>query len=108
MITIVTILFLVLGLIIGSFLNVVIYRYNTARTLGGRSACMSCQKVLCWYELIPLISFLALGGRCKYCKTKISKQYPAVELLTGIIFASLFLKFQGLFFGSTPLFAASF
>jgi len=104
----IAILFFVLGLIIGSFLNVVIYRYNTARTLGGRSACMSCQKVLCWYELIPLISFVALGGRCKTCKTKISKQYPLVELVTGLIFAGLFLKFQNLFFDFTLLFSASF
>lgn len=54
---------------------------------------MSCQNKLCWYELIPLISFAVLGGRCKNCKTKISIEYPLVELMTGIIFSSLFLKF---------------
>ena len=92
-------LFFVLGLIIGSFLNVVIYRLNTSKSLGGRSACMSCQNKLSWYELIPLLSFLGLKGRCQNCKTKISIQYPLVELLTGLIFAGLFLKlFQNNFF----------
>ena len=98
MITAITIVFFVFGLIIGSFLNVVIYRFNTHRTFGGRSNCMSCQKKLCWYELIPLISFLALKGRCLKCKSKISMQYPIVELIGGLVFAGLFLKFQDLFF----------
>ncbi|MSU44701.1 prepilin peptidase [Candidatus Nomurabacteria bacterium] len=92
------IIFFILGLIIGSFLNVVILRLHTARSLGGRSACMSCENKLSWYELIPLFSFLGLKGRCRTCKTKISIQYPVVELATGLIFACLFLKFQGLFF----------
>jgi len=59
---------------------------------------MVCQSKLYWYELIPLFSFLALRGRCRTCKTKISIQYPFVELATGFIFASLFLKFQDIFF----------
>src|SRR3989338_5650181 len=84
-----TAIFFIFGLIIGSFLNVVILRYNTARTFGGRSACMSCQNTLSWHELIPLFSFVILGGRCKNCQTKISWQYPAVELLTGVIFSLL-------------------
>ena len=86
------------GLIIGSFLNVVIYRLNTSKNFGGRSACMSCQNQLSWYELIPVFSFLALRGRCKSCKIKISVQYPLVELATGLIFAVLFIKFQDIFF----------
>lgn len=69
---------------------------------------MSCRSTLCWYELIPLISFLALSGRCKSCKTKISKQYPLVEFITGLIFAGLFLKFQDLFFDFTLIFSATF
>ena len=93
-----TVIFFVLGLIIGSFLNVLIFRLNTKRSLGGRSACMSCQKKLFWYELVPLVSFLTLRGRCRSCKVKISIQYPVVELVTGFIFAILFLKFQNLFF----------
>lgn len=90
--------FLVLGLIIGSFLNVVIARSNTGKTLGGRSACMSCQRKLHWYDLVPLFSFLSLRGRCRTCKTRISYIYPLVESVTGFLFLVLFLKFQDFFF----------
>jgi len=92
------------GLVIGSFLNVVIYRFNTNKSLGGRSACVSCRKQLCWYELIPLMSFLALGGRCRMCKSKISSIYPIVELSTGVVFLGLFLKFQELLLLDWPIF----
>ena len=108
MISILSLIFFVLGLIIGSFLNVVIYRINTNRSLGGRSACMSCMNKLSWYELIPLFSFLSLKGRCLSCKTKISIQYPLVELVTGLIFSFLFLKFQNIFFIDTMIFAVSY
>ncbi|MBU0999176.1 prepilin peptidase [Patescibacteria group bacterium] len=93
MIVFFTIIFFVLGLIIGSFLNVVIFRLNTERSFGGRSGCLSCQNKLAWYELIPIFSFLGLLGRCRNCKDKISIQYPLVEFITGLIFALLFLKF---------------
>lgn len=59
----------------------------------GRSKCFSCGKTLHWYELIPLFSFIFLGGKCSGCKSKISLQYPIVEFLTGILFALVFLKF---------------
>ncbi len=95
---ILTIIFAGLGLIIGSFLNVVILRLNTQKTLGGRSACMSCRSTLSWYELIPVFSYLGLGGKCKSCKSRISMQYPLVELLTGLVFMLLFLKLENLFF----------
>lgn len=88
------IIFFVFGLIIGSFLNVIIYRLNTKRSFGGRSACLSCRSALSWYELIPLFSFLGLKGRCRNCKTRISIQYPLVELATGLLFAMLFYKFS--------------
>ncbi len=81
-----------LGLIVGSFLNVVIYRLGTGQTVGGRSMCLACGKKLKAFELIPVLSFLLLRGRCSSCKTKISFQYPAVELLTGIIFILTYLK----------------
>ena len=103
MITILTIIFFSLGLIIGSFLNVVILRLNTEKSFGGRSACMVCRSQLCWYELIPVLSFLFLRGRCRNCKTKISFQYPLVELAAGIIFAALFIKFQDVFFFNDPV-----
>lgn len=79
-----------LGLCIGSFLNVVIYRHNTGRTLGGRSKCFSCGKTLRWYELIPVISFLLQRGRCIKCHSKISWQYTLVELGTGLLFVALY------------------
>jgi leader peptidase (prepilin peptidase) / N-methyltransferase len=98
MISIFTLILFIFGLIIGSFLNVVIFRLNTQkslwRALGGRSGCMTCQNKLSWYELFPVFSFLGLRGRCKNCQTKISIQYPLVELATGFIFAGLFLKLQ--------------
>ncbi len=104
--TMLTIIFFTLGLIIGSFLNVVICRMNTARTFGGRSACMSCKNCLSWYELIPVFSFLGLKGRCRNCKTKISIQYPLVELITGLVFALILLKFQNIFFVDIGMFTA--
>lgn len=83
----------ILGLIVGSFLNVVILRYNTGASLGGRSGCFSCGHGLAWYEMIPVASYLALGGKCKHCGCKISKQYPLVELLTAFLFALSAWKF---------------
>src|SRR3989338_3291823 len=103
-----TIFFFILGLIIGSFLNVVIFRLNTRksflRSFGGRSVCMSCAYPLHWHDLIPVFSFLWLFGRCRNCKTKISIQYPLVELITGLIFVVLFFKFQDILFISIPMF----
>ncbi len=101
-------IFFIFGLIIGSFLNVVILRYNTQKSLGGRSACMSCYTTLAWYELIPVFSFLALMGRCRSCKTKIAAQYPLVELASGVIFTLLFMKFQHLLFDTPHVFAVMF
>lgn len=108
MIFLLTIIFFVLGLIIGSFLNVVIFRLNTERSFGGRSGCMICQNKLCWYELIPLVSFLGLKGRCRNCKAKISIQYPIVELISGLVFAGIFLKFQNIFYLNTFAFSISY
>lgn len=69
---------------------------------------MSCHKRLLWYELVPIFSFLGLKGRCRNCKTKISIQYPLVEFATGLIFASLFLKFSGLFYEHFFMFGITF
>ncbi len=108
MIIIPLIVFFLLGIIIGSFLNVVILRYGTHKNFGGRSACMSCQNQLKWHELVPLFSYLFLKGRCSSCKTKISAQYFWVELATGLIYGSLFLKFADIFYGNTLIFAFTY
>ncbi|MFA5000796.1 MAG: prepilin peptidase [Candidatus Paceibacterota bacterium] len=84
-----------LGLIIGSFLNVVILRYNTGRTLSGRSGCFSCGRKLRWYELVPVLGFVGLRGRCRNCHSQISWQYPLVELLTGFLFALIYWRLGG-------------
>lgn len=86
MIWMLLIYFFVFGLIVGSFLNVVILRFNTGKTVGGRSGCMSCRTQLSWKELVPVFSFMFQRGRCKTCKVKLSWQYPFVELSTGILF----------------------
>src|SRR3989344_8703593 len=74
------------GLIVGSFLNVVILRHGV-RSLGGRSGCMSCGAQLQWYDMVPVFSWLALGGKCRACRAHISPQYPLVEAVTAILFA---------------------
>lgn len=77
----------VLGLIVGSFLNVAILRGNKEEKLGGRSHCPFCKRRLSVKELIPVLSFLWQKGRCLSCGQKISWQYPLVESLTAIIYA---------------------
>jgi len=82
----------VLGLIVGSFLNCVIYRLEEEKSfLKGRSFCPACKKELAWFDLIPVLSFIFLRGRCRYCKARISWQYPLVELANGVIFLSLYV-----------------
>ena len=83
----------IFGAVIGSFLNVVIIRYNTGKTLKGRSKCVNCNKELTWNELMPIISFLLQKGSCKGCKSKISWQYPLVELVMGILSVLIFYIF---------------
>lgn len=79
------------GLCLGSFLNVVIFRLETGEEMiKKRSHCMECGQTLAWYDLIPLVSFLWLSGRCRYCGNKISWQYPLVELATGLLVVSIF------------------
>ncbi|MFH1292255.1 MAG: prepilin peptidase [bacterium] len=82
---------LVFGLIVGSFLNCVIYRLEENKSfLRGRSFCPQCKHVLAWYDLIPVFSFLWLNGKCCYCKKPISPQYPLIELATGVLFVFIY------------------
>jgi len=87
-------IFFVFGSIIGSFLNVVILRLNSGRTFKGRSECFSCGKKLSPAELIPILSFLTQNGRCRQCGSKISWQYPIVELITAVLFTLTYLYFE--------------
>lgn len=94
MVVVLSIFFFLLGIAIGSFLNVVILRYNTGLSFAdGRSQCFSCGKTLEWYELVPLFSWIVQRGRCRGCKSSISIQYPLVELTTGLLFVALYLKY---------------
>jgi len=80
-----------LGSIIGSFLNVVICRLETGEDIvKQRSHCPKCGRILPWYDLIPIVSFFALRGRCRACQKKISWQYPLVEMATGLLFILIF------------------
>ncbi len=79
------------GAVIGSFLNVCIYRIPRGETIVTTpSHCMSCGYHLKWYDLIPIVSWLCLGGKCRQCKEKISVQYPIVEALNGLVYVLIF------------------
>jgi leader peptidase (prepilin peptidase)/N-methyltransferase len=81
------------GLCIGSFLNVVIWRLPRGESAAaGRSRCTACGHTLAWYDLFPLFSFFCLGGCCRYCRAPISRRYPLVEFLTGVVFVLVFLQ----------------
>lgn len=81
----------IIGLSVGSFLNVVIFRLETGESIVfQRSHCRQCGAVLRWYDLIPLLSFALALGKCRYCGRKINWQYPAVEIATGLLFLLIF------------------
>lgn len=83
-----TVIAFVFGLVYGSFLNVIILRFDDWQSIvRGRSQCPNCQAQLRWYDLIPIVSYLTLKGRCRYCSRPISWQYPLVELATGLLLA---------------------
>ena len=97
----------IFGAMIGSFLNVVIYRIpNDESIVFPSSKCQSCGTSLKWYHNIPIFSWLFLGGKCAFCKEPIAKQYPIVEFLTGIIFVALYFKLGLVWY--LPFVAASF
>lgn len=74
---------------VGSFLNVLIVRMPLAESaIYHRSHCRKCKKALPWYDLVPVLSFVLLSGKCRFCQEKISWQYPTVEILTAILFTA--------------------
>lgn len=73
------------GLVIGSFLNVLIYRLPREITMKGRSKCPHCQKQFSWFDNIPLLSFVMLRGKCRVCRKPISWRYPLVEVITAVL-----------------------
>lgn len=82
------------GLLWGSFSNVVIYRLPTGKSVvTPRSACKSCDTQISWYDNFPVLSWLLLRGKCRNCGVKISWRYPLVELLMGVSFLLVYLKF---------------
>ena len=96
----ISILVFLIGLIIGSFMNVCIYRIPLRESIVTESShCPVCKTHIKWYDLVPLFSYLLLKGKCRVCKTKISSRYPLVEFANG---AGWFLLY--LIFGLKPMF----
>ncbi|MBP9996652.1 MAG: prepilin peptidase [Lachnospiraceae bacterium] len=92
MITAIYIIVFLYGIVIGSFLNVCIYRIPKKENIVKvNSHCMSCGHKLSWYELVPLFSYLVLRGKCRHCKTHISVQYPLIEGLNGVLYVVTFV-----------------
>lgn len=87
-----TIFIFALGLCVGSFLNVVVLRFGFEETVRTRSHCMACNAPIRFYDLVPVLSYLALGASCRDCGSRISIQYPLVEILTGVLFVLAFLR----------------
>src|SRR5688572_18586596 len=84
----------VVGAAVGSFLNVCIYRWPAEQSvLKPRSRCGNCGTPIRWYDNIPIVSWLVLRARCRTCGTRISVQYPMIELVTGIIWLAAVLRF---------------
>jgi leader peptidase (prepilin peptidase)/N-methyltransferase len=85
---------LVFGLVIGSFLNVVIFRLPQGLSVNRpRSHCTQCNKLISWYDNVPVLSYVILGGRCRGCRKKISARYPSIEILSGVVSVLLYFKF---------------
>jgi len=81
------------GLLIGSFLNVCVYRLpRDLSVVTPRSFCIECEKTIAWYDNIPVLSYFILNAKCRYCKAPISWRYPALELLTGLLFLASVLR----------------
>ena len=87
------VVFFILGLVLGSFLNVLLFRLDREEgIIWGRSKCPKCKTQLKWRDMIPLLSFILLKSKCRYCKEQISFIYPVVEFLTGLTFALFYTQ----------------
>lgn len=93
----------VFGLVIGSFLNVCIYRIPRGESvIAPPSHCPNCRKRLRFYDLVPLFSYLFLLGRCRYCYSRISIRYPLIEVLTGLLFVCVSVNTGNVFASAVP------
>lgn len=84
---------IIIGICLGSLTKLIADRSLTNRSFWGRSYCENCKKKLVWYDLFPVFTYFLNKGRCRYCKVKLSIQYPMVELLVGLVVAGIFAKF---------------
>jgi len=83
-----------LGLLVGSLLNVCIYRWpRDESVVSPRSHCTSCDNTVAWYDNLPVLSYLLLGGRCRHCQAAIAPSYPIVELLNALFYAYIFWRY---------------
>ncbi|MFA5076464.1 MAG: prepilin peptidase [Patescibacteria group bacterium] len=103
------IIFFILGLIFGSFINALIWRFFVNKSIFAKhSICPHCHQPLAFWDLVPILSFLALRARCRYCRQKISWQYPLVELVTAVVFVLVYrqwgLSYQTFFYSVISLF----
>lgn len=96
-----------LGLIIGSFINVLAERFNTGKTLLGRSLCMFCGHTIAFYDLVPLASWIFLSGKCRYCKKSISVLYPITEFFTTFVYVLIGLAHLSPFITGVGFFISS-
>lgn len=86
----VIILAIIGGLIYGSFLNALLWRLPEGKGMGGRSQCRTCGHTLAWYDLFPIISFMALAGKCRYCQKPIHIRYPLIEASVALVMGLFF------------------
>lgn len=98
------IFFFIIGSVVGSFLNVVVDRTTRGENITGRSHCDWCNKTLSVVDLVPILSYAVLGGKCRRCKRKLSLQYPIVETMTAILFTITFYVVAAQIFSPVKLF----
>ena len=92
--TLMTAISFIVGAMVGSFLNVCVYRLPKGESIvKPRSRCPKCENAIVWYDNIPMVSWLLLGAKCRHCKTPISWQYPLVEAITAALFAAVYVRY---------------